>query len=391
MTTHTDEPAARRGQSSLSIGDAARVLGVSTRTIRRWEVDGRIVAVRTEGGHRRFPIEVITELHRSRELDDPGREGSDLRQAKLPAASLPALERLLANRAELIVNRTTRHMYAEHRPGWFRSAAASQAVRAFLETMASSAKSGDWPGVLSATAVLFARAASSQSATYQEAFLFLRTLRTALIVELRAQDPAAPLEIARLFEALEQEAARGANRFFVADSAQQAGQDQAAPQRQPPIRARAAQVAERACAQIAAMPACEAALVLAGAPTNDHLDLIASAGAELEDERSMFLSDDDLSNALTGSSAVFLHLTHSVELLPIRSPAGPNLPIVSATEIPDRLRVATIILVAAGVAVESTMLAPLADLNLRLASLLAGSSDGDVDAELERIRPHLGG
>jgi hypothetical protein len=36
------------------------------------------------------------------------------------------------------------------------------------------------------------------------------------------------------------------------------------------------------------------------------------------------------------------------------------------------------------------LLAPLADLNLRLASLLAGSSDADVDAELERIKPHLG-
>ncbi|MBP0016496.1 MAG: helix-turn-helix domain-containing protein, partial [Cyanobacteria bacterium SBLK] len=36
----------------ISVSEAAKLLGVSTKTIRRWEADGKIKAVRTEGGHR---------------------------------------------------------------------------------------------------------------------------------------------------------------------------------------------------------------------------------------------------------------------------------------------------------------------------------------------------
>ena len=38
----------------LAAGDAARELGVAVETLRRWEREGRIAAVRTAGGHRRF-------------------------------------------------------------------------------------------------------------------------------------------------------------------------------------------------------------------------------------------------------------------------------------------------------------------------------------------------
>jgi len=40
----------------LSISEAAELLGVSTKTIRRWETEGRIKSIRTEGGHRRFTV-----------------------------------------------------------------------------------------------------------------------------------------------------------------------------------------------------------------------------------------------------------------------------------------------------------------------------------------------
>ena len=40
----------------LGVSEAAKLLGVSTKTIRRWESDGKIKAVRTEGGHRRFDV-----------------------------------------------------------------------------------------------------------------------------------------------------------------------------------------------------------------------------------------------------------------------------------------------------------------------------------------------
>jgi excisionase family DNA binding protein len=47
----------------LTIGDAAKQLGVSVETIRRWSRKGMIVAQQVgTGGHRRFPISEIERL-----------------------------------------------------------------------------------------------------------------------------------------------------------------------------------------------------------------------------------------------------------------------------------------------------------------------------------------
>ena len=40
----------------LSIGAAAKTLGLSTSTLRHWEAVGRLVPVRTEGGQRRYDL-----------------------------------------------------------------------------------------------------------------------------------------------------------------------------------------------------------------------------------------------------------------------------------------------------------------------------------------------
>ncbi|MGL6337597.1 MAG: IS607 family transposase [Waterburya sp.] len=40
----------------LTVKEAADLLGVSTKTIRRWEADGKIRSVRTTGNHRRFDV-----------------------------------------------------------------------------------------------------------------------------------------------------------------------------------------------------------------------------------------------------------------------------------------------------------------------------------------------
>ena len=56
--THTPDDADRL----LPIGEAARSLGVSLDTIRRWEREGKIVGIRTPGGQRRFPRSEIDRL-----------------------------------------------------------------------------------------------------------------------------------------------------------------------------------------------------------------------------------------------------------------------------------------------------------------------------------------
>ena len=52
--TTTNAPAATRTRLAFSTSEAARYLGVSLATVRRWSNDGHLVGYRTPGGQRRF-------------------------------------------------------------------------------------------------------------------------------------------------------------------------------------------------------------------------------------------------------------------------------------------------------------------------------------------------
>jgi len=55
----------------VTIGQAAKILGVSIMTLRRWDEAGRLVSIRTEGGHRRYDISKIKPetIHKSEYRD----------------------------------------------------------------------------------------------------------------------------------------------------------------------------------------------------------------------------------------------------------------------------------------------------------------------------------
>ena len=55
----------------VSIGKAAKILGVSEVTLRRWDEDGKLVSIKTEGGHRRYDMSKISPelVHKSGFLD----------------------------------------------------------------------------------------------------------------------------------------------------------------------------------------------------------------------------------------------------------------------------------------------------------------------------------
>lgn len=46
----------------LTPREAARVLGVDPKTLVRWEAEGRLMSLRTLGGHRRYPRSQVREL-----------------------------------------------------------------------------------------------------------------------------------------------------------------------------------------------------------------------------------------------------------------------------------------------------------------------------------------
>lgn len=43
-------------ENLVSISKAAKILGVSEITLRRWDEEGKLIAIKTEGGHRRYDI-----------------------------------------------------------------------------------------------------------------------------------------------------------------------------------------------------------------------------------------------------------------------------------------------------------------------------------------------
>lgn len=52
--------------ATVRIGRAAEVLGVSVATLRRWEAEGRLRSIRTEGGQRRVALAEVERLRRGR-------------------------------------------------------------------------------------------------------------------------------------------------------------------------------------------------------------------------------------------------------------------------------------------------------------------------------------
>ena len=55
-------------QKYLLIHEAADLLKVSTKTLRRWEDAGKLIAERTDGGHRRYLLAKISSFKKSSSL-----------------------------------------------------------------------------------------------------------------------------------------------------------------------------------------------------------------------------------------------------------------------------------------------------------------------------------
>ena len=54
----------------IKISDAAKLLGVSTKTLRRWDDAGKLESVRTVGNHRRFRIDDLNKILKKKVVED---------------------------------------------------------------------------------------------------------------------------------------------------------------------------------------------------------------------------------------------------------------------------------------------------------------------------------
>jgi excisionase family DNA binding protein/PAS domain S-box-containing protein len=165
------------GEPTVTLGEAAQLLGVSPSTLRRWADSGRLETVRTSGGHRRFARAAL------RRLGDPS---PGLRTVAAPEQPIEPLARALGSRLGELLDATVRALYAGPPNGWFATPVARRAAGRWAAALEEAARSGDYSAVRGATLRLLSQAERA-GATPLERQLFLERVAEAAI---RALDPA---------------------------------------------------------------------------------------------------------------------------------------------------------------------------------------------------------
>jgi molybdopterin-binding protein len=89
--------AAHGGTTTLRVGQAAEMLGVSVETLRRWEAEGRLSMARSAGGQRLVPIADVSRL---------------LEQRRLAAVDRPIVAQSARNRFAGVVTRVEKDRVA---------------------------------------------------------------------------------------------------------------------------------------------------------------------------------------------------------------------------------------------------------------------------------------
>jgi excisionase family DNA binding protein len=184
----------------LTIGEAAEALGVSVKTLRRWDAAGTIVAVRTEGGHRRFPrAEVQRQLLR--------REGARGDDHRLPPGRQAALARLLRTNGQRALAQTTRALDRDHATTWLSDPVGQEAVLSWLAELEGACLAGRPANAVAATVALLRKVEDNDErlgAFGARVFVSLFAAR----LRRTAGDPAAERECAAYFAELVPSAVR---------------------------------------------------------------------------------------------------------------------------------------------------------------------------------------
>ncbi|MCW3003260.1 MAG: hypothetical protein JWQ20_2558 [Conexibacter sp.] len=148
-----DADASADGQT-VPLGQAADALGISTSTLRRWADSGRIRAVRTAGGHRRFPVSELQRLKSaSTMIASPA-----LRLTPMPGAPLAAVAAVLAGEGQAIAATAARAVYDGPRTGWLAGAEAEAHLARWAATTAAACETGDFDLALDAMRGLMSQA-----------------------------------------------------------------------------------------------------------------------------------------------------------------------------------------------------------------------------------------
>ncbi|MEY2515273.1 MAG: hypothetical protein QOJ89_2631, partial [bacterium] len=184
--------------ATLSLGQAAHALRISTTTARRWADDGRLGTTRTAGGHRRFAASEVRRL-----LAERGRP--QVAPAVSPRRALPGLAALAGEHGVALAELSWRGLYGELRAGFFLDAEGRAAAERWIGALSSAAATANYEMLQKATSALM-RAAAQGGASLLERHLALeRFCDTASRALARRACPREEIvAVRRLFASLEQ-------------------------------------------------------------------------------------------------------------------------------------------------------------------------------------------
>jgi excisionase family DNA binding protein len=140
----TKEARGPKGPQLLSVSAAARLLGVSSSSLRAWAAAGRVPHVRTPGGHRRFELDELVRWlgERGGAPPAPSQRTGELVPTRIEP--LPALAEELRQRSAVVVTAFEEELAQTRAPGAARAAAGRRArVGAALDSLADALEAGD--------------------------------------------------------------------------------------------------------------------------------------------------------------------------------------------------------------------------------------------------------
>ena len=160
------EPLKVEDGAPMTLQAAAATLAISPSRLRRWADEGRIPAVRTAGGHRRFPIEAVRRLAAERGVRPI------VRPVNPPETPLPLLTQSVMAHGRQMTAAAASAVYREGPPGWFASDSARPELDDWLEVLSEGCRKGVYGPVLQASDALMRRA-HSHAASLLERHAFL--------------------------------------------------------------------------------------------------------------------------------------------------------------------------------------------------------------------------
>ncbi|HSJ73121.1 MAG TPA: helix-turn-helix domain-containing protein, partial [Miltoncostaeaceae bacterium] len=99
----TAEDGSAKARQLLSVSAAARLLGVSSSSLRAWAAAGRVPHVRTPGGHRRFELDELVRWLAERGGAPPAPVPRSGELVPTRVEPMPSLARALRERSDAVV------------------------------------------------------------------------------------------------------------------------------------------------------------------------------------------------------------------------------------------------------------------------------------------------